>query len=43
MSLSLTSPAFSHNEAIPDKYTCRGSDISPPRYNGKMYQNRQKA
>jgi Raf kinase inhibitor-like YbhB/YbcL family protein len=30
MSLILTSPAFSHNEAIPKKYTCDGRDISPP-------------
>lgn len=30
MSLLLTSPAFSHHEAIPKKYTCDGRDMSPP-------------
>jgi phosphatidylethanolamine-binding protein (PEBP) family uncharacterized protein len=30
MSLVITSPAFSQNESIPDKYTCDGEDISPP-------------
>jgi len=30
MSLTLTSPAFNHNEIIPLKYTCSGEDISPP-------------
>jgi Raf kinase inhibitor-like YbhB/YbcL family protein len=30
MSLSLTSPAFVHQADIPAKYTCEGSDISPP-------------
>lgn len=29
MSLILTSDAFKHNERIPDKYTCSGSDTSP--------------
>lgn len=28
--LQLSSPAFEHNGAIPSKYTCDGSDISPP-------------
>jgi len=28
--LQLTSPAFKHNEYIPKKYTCDGSDINPP-------------
>jgi len=28
--ISLTSPAFSHNETIPTKYTCQGEDINPP-------------
>lgn len=26
----LSSPAFSHNGKIPDKYTCRGQNVSPP-------------
>ncbi len=29
MALTLTSPAFSHNEAIPKRFTCQGKDISP--------------
>lgn len=29
MTLVITSPAFSHNEEIPSKYTCDGEDISP--------------
>jgi len=29
MTLKITSPAFSHNEEIPSKYTCDGEDISP--------------
>ena len=29
MTLEITSPAFSHNEAIPSKYTCDDKDISP--------------
>lgn len=29
MSLQLTSPAFQHAEMIPDRYTCRGQDVSP--------------
>jgi Raf kinase inhibitor-like YbhB/YbcL family protein len=28
--LSLTSPAFADGQAIPDKYTCKGQDFSPP-------------
>jgi Raf kinase inhibitor-like YbhB/YbcL family protein len=28
-SMKLTSPAFSHNGAIPSQYTCDGADISP--------------
>ena len=27
--MKLTSPAFSHNGAIPSQYTCDGADISP--------------
>ncbi len=27
--MKLTSPAFSHNGAIPAQYTCEGADISP--------------
>lgn len=30
MTLSLSSPAFSHNSNIPKKYTCDGENISPP-------------
>ena len=29
MSIQLTSPAFEHGEMIPDRYTCKGQDISP--------------
>lgn len=28
--MELTSPAFAHEATIPDRYTCDGSDISPP-------------
>jgi len=28
--LSITSPAFSRNGLIPDRYTCDGADVSPP-------------
>jgi Raf kinase inhibitor-like YbhB/YbcL family protein len=28
--MKLTSPAFTHNEAIPSEYTCDGDDLSPP-------------
>ena len=27
--MKLTSPAFSHNETIPEQYTCDGANISP--------------
>lgn len=30
MALELKSPAFENNDFIPDKYTCRGENISPP-------------
>lgn len=30
MSLSLSSPAFASNGAIPPRYTCDGQDLSPP-------------
>ena len=30
MSLSLSSPEFSHNGGIPGAYTCDGADIAPP-------------
>lgn len=30
MSLLLESPAFQNNQFIPDLYTCRGKNISPP-------------
>jgi hypothetical protein len=29
MTLTITSPAFPHNAAIPRKYTCDGDDVSP--------------
>ena len=29
MALSLTSPVFVHDGAIPKNYTCQGKDISP--------------
>ena len=29
MALSLTSPVFTHQGAIPKNYTCQGKDISP--------------
>ncbi|MCK5432995.1 MAG: YbhB/YbcL family Raf kinase inhibitor-like protein, partial [Gammaproteobacteria bacterium] len=29
MSLTITSPAFSHDGSIPAVYTCDGEDISP--------------
>ena len=28
--MKLTSAAFAHNESIPSKYTCDGTDINPP-------------
>ena len=28
--MKITSPAFSHNQPIPKKYTCQGQDINPP-------------
>lgn len=28
--LSITSPAFAHKTAIPERYTCDGRDINPP-------------
>ena len=30
MAMQLTSQAFKHADIIPDRYTCKGSDISPP-------------
>ena len=30
MTLTLTSPAFTHQGAIPSHYTCEGKDVSPP-------------
>ena len=29
-SMHLSSPAFSHNQSIPQKYTCDGENINPP-------------
>ena len=28
--MKITSPAFQNNATIPDKYTCKGENISPP-------------
>lgn len=30
MTLTLTSPAFAHNQTMPAQYTCEGDNISPP-------------
>lgn len=30
MAFTLKSPAFEHNRLIPNRYTCDGTDISPP-------------
>ena len=30
MSLAISSTAFTHNGAIPKRYTCEGADVSPP-------------
>ena len=30
MAFSLSSPAFEHEGAIPERYTCEGDDTSPP-------------
>lgn len=30
MAMKLTSPAFKNNEFLPNDYTCKGKDISPP-------------
>ena len=30
MALRIKSPAFNDGDTIPDKYTCKGRDISPP-------------
>ncbi len=29
MDMTISSPAFAHNTAIPQRYTCQGSDVSP--------------
>ena len=29
MAYQLTSPVFEHKQAIPEKYTCKGKNISP--------------
>lgn len=28
--MQITSPAFATNSPIPDRYTCKGSDVNPP-------------
>ncbi len=28
--MQITSPVFTHNTALPDRYTCNGDDINPP-------------
>ena len=30
MAMSITSPVFRHESAIPQRYTCEGDDVSPP-------------
>ena len=30
MTLEITSPAFAHEQGIPELYTCKGKNISPP-------------
>lgn len=30
--MQIQSPAFSYNQAIPEKYTCDGENVSPPLY-----------
>jgi Raf kinase inhibitor-like YbhB/YbcL family protein len=30
MSLSISSPEFTHNGGLPPEYTCEGSEVSPP-------------
>src|SRR3982750_3130738 len=30
MAMSITSPVFRHETAIPQRYTCEGDDVSPP-------------
>ncbi len=35
-SLTISSSAFSHGEAIPARYTCNGADASPPLVIGKI-------
>jgi Raf kinase inhibitor-like YbhB/YbcL family protein len=30
MTLELSSPAFAHDEPIPERYTCDGANLSPP-------------
>jgi Raf kinase inhibitor-like YbhB/YbcL family protein len=34
--MRLTSPAFEHNGTIPSKYTCDGSNVSPPLVIGEV-------
>ena len=30
MTLKISSPAFAHNEMMPEAYTCEGANVSPP-------------
>ncbi len=30
MTLTISSPVFTHEDSIPERYTCEGDDISPP-------------
>ena len=30
MTMTISSPAFAHNEMMPARYTCEGDNISPP-------------
>lgn len=39
--MKLTSSAFSHNQPIPEKYTCDGDNVSPPLTISEAPQNTQ--
>ena len=43
MTLTLVSPAFSDNGAIPARYTCEGDDVSPPLTRGRELHPRRAA
>lgn len=39
--MKITSSAFSHNQTIPQKYTCDGEDLSPPLQFGEVPEDAQ--